>query len=718
MIESELSRREFLGRSILGAGGLLVSFYLPLRVGKAFAEAAGPGPAKGALPANAFIQIAPDNSVTIVINKLEMGQGVNTSMAQLIAEELEADWSKVRSVSCPVDPVYNHTAMPFIMTGGSTALISSWDQYRRLGAGMREMLKNAAADRWKVPASSIKAENGFLHHASKGKLSFGDVAEAAAKLPFPQSPALKKPGTYKLIGKSMPRVDAAAKSNGSAEFGIDVRLPGMLYAVVARPPIPGAKLGQINERAAKKIPNVVDVVRFADRVAVLAKNTHAAKKGRDALAAEWKIAPELQVSSLKLMQELKSKAAGGIQADSRGDADSGLKNAKKVIELEYEFPFLAHAPMEPMNCTIDYNGNQAELWAGFQMPTGDLAAVSAELGLPPEKVTLHTTYAGGSFGRRACKNSDYPVEAAQLAKVVKKPLKIVWTREDDMHGGYYRPMNYHRVKIGLDAKNQLQAWHHEIAGHTVMGGSVMEAMIKNGLEATVTEGVSETRYDLPNFKVLQARVGTPVTTLWWRSVGHTHTAFAMETAIDEIAAASRTDALALRKKLLAKSPRHLTVLSLLEKETGWGKRKAPEGRAWGLAVHESFDTVVGHVAEVSLEDGKPRVHRVWSAVHCGQVVNPEGAKTQVEGAIAFGLSALHQEIRFEGGFPQQQNFQDYPILRINEMPQVTVAFASSVEKPTGLGEPGVPPILPAVANALFKLTGQRLRQLPFRMEKA
>ena len=584
MQDTDLSRRQFLGQSLLTAGGLVVAFYLPLSLRDALAESAAPkGPPipPGTLKPNAFIQIAPDNSITMVINKLEMGQGVNTSMAQLLAEELECDWSKIRSISAPVDAVYNHTGFGTQMTGGSSALISSWDQHRKLGAGMREMLKTAAANRWQVPVSSVKAENGFVIHPAKGKLSYGELAEDAAKIPFPENAPLKKPGQYKLVGKSMKRVDAAAKSNGTAEFGIDVRLPGMLYAVVSRPPIPGAKLGKIDEAAARKVPGVDSVVKFDDRVAVLAKNTHAAKRGRDALNAQWEIPKELQLSSGGIMAGLKEAAPSGLVADKRGDAEAAIRGASRTIEAEYEFPFLAHACMEPMNCTVRFDGKTAEFWAGFQMPTIDRTVAAKVLGIPPESINMHTVYAGGSFGRRAAKNGDYVVEAAALVKIVKKPLKITWTREDDMHGGLYRPMNFHRVRVGLNEKGQLLGWSHQIAGQSIFAGGPMEAMIKDGLEPTVTEGVSETRYDIPNFRCQQARVPSPVTTLWWRSVGHTHTAFAMETMIDELAEAAGQDPFAFRRKLLAKQKRHLAVLDLLQKQTGWGRTKPPKGRALG-----------------------------------------------------------------------------------------------------------------------------------------
>lgn len=710
----QLSRRLFLKNSGLVSGGLLVAFYVPVTARKAFAAAAA---ATKAPPApNAFIQIAPDNTITLVINKLEMGQGVNTSMAQLIAEELECDWKLIRSVSAPVNPVYNHTVFPMQMTGGSTALASSWDQHRKIGAAMREMLKAAAAKKWGVPVAEVKAQNGFIVHASKGKLSYGELAEEAGKQPLPENPPLKDPKEFKVIGKSMKRVDALDKANGKAIFGQDVRVPGMMYAMIARPPAPNSKLSGVNDKAARAVPGVIDVVRFGDKVAVLGKNTHAARSGRDALELKWSASKKDDFTHASLMQGLRAKAdEPGLIAERKGDVAAALPTATKKLTADFEFPYLAHASMEPMNCTINYDGKTAEIWSGHQMPGADRDAAAKILGLAPEKVTVHTTYAGGSFGRRANKNSDYAVEAAELAKVVKKPLKVVWSREDDTRGGYYRPLTFHRVTIGLDDKGFPIAWNHHVVGNTVMGGSAFgQMMIRNGLEATVTEGVSETRYELPNFVCRQTVVPSEITTLWWRSVGHTHTAYAMETMIDEVAEAGKRDPLQLRKELLKNSPRHLAVLNLLEKKTGWGKKKPAKGRAWGLAIHESFNSVVGHVAEVSMENGRPKLHRVWSAVHCGQVVNPEVAKTQVEGAIAYGMSAaLYEEIQIEQGRVTNGNFHDFQVMRMNEMPKVDVSFVETKEAPTGLGEPGLPPIAPAVANAVYRLTKKRVRTLPF-----
>jgi isoquinoline 1-oxidoreductase beta subunit len=726
--ELAVSRRDFLKTSAVAVGGWVVAFHVPAFARKAFAAG---GPPAMPLKPNAFVHIAPDNTITLIINKLEMGQGVNTSLAQLIAEELECDWTKIRSVSAPVDPAYNHTVFGMQMTGGSSALASSWDQHRRIGAAMRETLKLAAARKWGVPVSELTALDGPVRHRAHGQLSYGELADAAAKLEMPadilKDVALKDAKSFKVIGQSMKRVDAADKSNGKAVFGMDVRLPGMLYASVERPPVPGATLVSVGDAAARKVPGVVRVVKLDDRVAVLATNSHAARMGREELKLKWNLHGGDKFSDASLADGLRKQAAKpGLSVKKTGDAQQGLASAKTRFTADFEFPHLAHAPMEPMNCTIDFDGHKASLWGGFQMPTMERTVAAKILGIAPEKVEINTTYAGGSFGRRACKASDYVTEAARFAKVVKKPLKIVWTREDDMRGGYYRPMNFHRVSWGLTEDKKLAGWEHHIVGNTVIGGSPFEAMmVKNGIESTVTEGVSDTLYEIPNFSCEQTRVKTPVTTLWWRSVGHTHTAFVMESVIDEVAEAMGEDPLKVRRRHLAKAPRHLAVLDELEKLSGWGRKKPPEGRAWGLAIHESFNSVVGNVVEVSVEKAgamagamaggasRVRVHRVWSAVHCGQVVNPEGAKSQVESSVAFGISAaLFQKITLEHGRVTSGNFIDYRVLRINEMPQVEVAFVASTEPPTGLGEPGLPPVAPAIASALYRLTGKRVRKLP------
>jgi isoquinoline 1-oxidoreductase beta subunit len=712
-----LNRRSFLLSSSVALTGLLVAFHLPSPIQRVLAAEAGAAPA---LPANAFIRIAPDNTITIVINRLEMGQGVNTSMAQLIAEELECDWKKIVSVASDSGAVYNDPNFHMIMTGGSTSVKNSWDQYRTLGAGMREMLKTAASQRWKVPVKEVSAKDGYIHHSSKGKLSYGELAEEANKLEFPKTPSLKSSKDFKIIGKSQKRIDARAKSEGTAIFGMDIRLPKMVYSAVARPGIRTSKLTSWNEKKAKAVPGVLDVFKFDDnKIAVIAENTFSAKEGRDALEAKWDAGEFSKTTSESLMNDFKKLASKkGAIAKEVGSVATGFEKSKTTIEAEYEFPFLAHAAMEPLNCTIDFDGKKADLYGGFQMPTMDHAAAAKIFGIPHDKINFHISYAGGSFGRRGSKDSDWIKDTCEIAKILKKPVKLVWTREDDMRGGHYRPMVFHKVSAGLDEKNQLHAWKHHIVGQSITKGTALEGfMIKNGVEAVLVEGVSDSHYPMKNALIEQTIAETPLTSLWWRSVGHTHTSFVMETMIDELAHAKNLDPLEYRLGLLKDSPRHVAVLNLLKKKTNWGKAKAPKGRAWGLAIHDSFNSVVGHVVEVSIKDNIPTVHKVWSAVHCGQVVNPDGAATQVEGAIVFGLSAaFNQQIELKDGNIQQGNFDDYEVLRMNQMPVVSVSFVESNEAPTGLGEPGVPPVAPAVANALFKLTNKRLRKLPFSKE--
>ena len=710
-----VSRRAFLQSSLASTGALVLAFHLPGRALRAFAADAPAGKA-AKFPPNSFIRVEPDGTTVFQINKLEMGQGVNTSMAQLIAEEMDADWDMVRSESAPVNPVFNHTAFGTQMTGGSTALNSSYDQHRLIGATARQMFVEAAAEKWGVPASELRTEGGKVFHAQKGELTYAELAPMVAKMEGPKGEVtLKDPKSFRIIGKSVPRVDAVEKTTGKAVFGLDVQPLGVLYCVVARPPVFGAKVKSVDDKAAKAVRGVKQVVQLPDRVAVLAENTWAARQGRDALVVEWEKSGKEYVSSETILTEYKALSRNdNAVAENKGDVASSMKKAKKVIEAEFVFPYLAHACMEPMNCTISFNGAKAEIWSGHQMPTVDRDTAAAVLGIDKEKVTVQTTYAGGSFGRRANKNSDYVVEACQIAKVVKKPLKVVWTREDDMRGGYYRPFTYHWAKVGLGANKLPIAWDHRIVGQSVVGDSFFEKMmVKDGVDPTAVEGVAEAHYDVPHRRVTLALTKQHVPVLWWRSVGHTHTAYAMETLIDEIAVNAGQDALALRRKLLASSPRHVAVLDLLKKHSPWGKT-APKGRAFGLAVHESFASVVGQVAEVSYKGGSVKVHKVWCAVHCGKVVNPDGARQQIEGGILYGLSAaLYGKVPVVDGAPTSSNFHDYPVAKIQDAPEVLTFFVESEEKPTGLGEPGVPPIAPAVANALFKLTKKRVRTLPF-----
>ena len=712
----EMNRRSFLTNSSAAATGLVIAFYIPGVMQKALAQAATT--LAPVYPPNAFVQISPDSTISIVINKCEMGQGVFTSMAQLIAEELDCDWRSVKSVAAPVAPVYNHTMFGAIqMTGGSTALASSFDQYRQIGAAARAMLLKAAGTKWGVEPSSLKTENGFVIHPTKGRIAYGELAADANKLEMPKTVPLKDPKTFKIIGKSMPRVDAREKSTGKAIYGLDVRIPNMSRVVVLRPPVFGATLKSFSDVEAKKVAGVTDIVRVGNRVAVLARNTFAAKQGRDALTAVWNMNGKDAISSASIMADFKKQSVKpNLTPHPSPDAVKEAAADEKALVAEYEFPYLAHAAMEPLNVTVNYDGKTAELWSGHQMPTNDREAAAKIFGLASDKVKVNSVYAGGSFGRRASKDSEYVVEACEIAKVVKRPIQVVHTREDDMKGGYYRPMAYHHARISTNAAGSPEAWHHVIVSPSIMAGGAFAAMMSGGADPTVTEGVTESKYKVPKMQVDLQMPVLDIPTLWFRSVGHTHTGFVMETLIDELASRSKKDALEYRRGLLKDSSRHLAVLDLLKKKSPWGK-KAAKGHAYGLAVHESFNTVVGHVVDVSIENGVPKIHHVWSAVHCGRVVNPEGAKTQVEGGIAFAMSmVLHGNIDIEKGEILTTNFDKYAVLRMNEMPKVDVFFVETDEKPTGLGEPGVPPLGPALANGLFKLTGKRIRKLPITLD--
>ena len=717
-MEINNARRSFLKSSVVAGGGLIIGFYLPggALLKSAFAQAPTAQPM--VYPPNMFIQIAPDSTVSLIINKCEMGQGVFTSMSQLIAEELDCDWKKIRPVGAHVDPVYNHTMFGAIqITGGSTALASSYDQYRKIGASARMMLTQAAAAKWQVEPASCKTAGGFVTHPTKGKLSYGELAEAANKLPMPKEVPLRDPKNFKFIGKSVPRLDAAEKSNGKAIYGLDVRIPNMVRVMLVRPPVFGATLKSFDAKAAKAISGVIDVVRVGNRIAVLGKNTWAARQGRDAVVAEWNMNGKDKVSIESIFADYK-KLSGKPNLTPKVSPDAVKEAAadQSALVAEYEFPFLAHAAMEPLNCVINYDGKSAEIWSGHQMPTVDRDFAAKIFGLPNDKVKLNAVYAGGSFGRRASKDADYISEACEIAKVLKRPMQLVWSREDDMKGGYYRPLAYHHARISVDKAGAPAAWHHGIVSQSIMQGGVMAAMLGGGADPTVTEGVTDSHYAIGKMQVDLQMPTLDIPVLWFRSVGHTHTAYVMETLIEELAGRAKKDALEYRRNLLTKSSRHIAVLDLLKKKSPWGK-KAPKGHAYGMAVHESFNSVVGHVMDVSIVDGVPKVHRVWSAVHCGRVVNPEGAKTQVEGAIAFGMSAaLYGNIGIENGVVTTTNFADYQVIRMNEMPKVEVFFVPSTDNPTGLGEPGVPPVGPALANALFHLTGKRIRKLPISLE--
>jgi isoquinoline 1-oxidoreductase subunit beta len=709
-----ISRRELLRTTAASAAGLVVAFHIP-RVLRA-----APAAAPALPPVNAFLRIGADDSVTVLIAHSEMGQGIWTGLAMVIAEELECDWSKVRSEHAPAAPVYAHPAFGIQMTGGSSTTWSEFDRYRTVGATAKDMLVRAAAAKWKVPPASCRAANGMVTHGNgKAQLSYGALAQAAMALAPPKAVKLKDPKDWKLIGTPVRRLDTPEKITGKAQFGIDVQFPGLRVALVARPPAFGAKLAKFDASAALKVPGVEKVVPTANGVAVIAKHFWAAKLGRDALQIDWTPPEGGGIDTPKQLAEFRATAKKpGTIVTEKGKVDAALSAAKTRLEAEYDFPYLAHAPMEPLNCTVKIDGDRCEIWTGTQFQTGDQGAAAHILGITPDKVTIHTMFLGGGFGRRANPASDFVSEAVIVAKAAGVPVKVVWTREDDMRGGFYRPSYVHRIQTGLDEHGKPVAWDHVVVGQSIIAGTPFEPMlVKHGIDGTSVEGLAESPYlegtDALRVSLHSPRTAVPV--LWWRSVGNTHTAFAMESMIDEAAHAANQDPLAYRLALLKDKPRHGALLSLAAEKAGWSS-PPPAGHARGLAIHESFGSIVAQVAEVSVEHGHIRVHAVTCAVDCGTVVNPLGIEAQIQGSVVFGLSAaLHGKLTLAGGKVQESNFHDYPVLRMYEMPRVAVHIMPSKAKMGGIGEPATAPIAPAVANAVFALTKQRLRSLPLRL---
>jgi len=710
-----LHRRAFLRASAAAGGGLLIAFRWPAA---ARAAASAVGAAEDFVP-NAFVRIATDGRVTVIVNKAEMGQGVCTSLSMLLAEELDADWRTVGFEFAPVDPVYAHPGYGIQMTGGSTSTLGMSEPMRRAGAAARAMLVEAAARAWGVPAGECRTEEGAVVHDASGRRGgYGELATAAAGVPVPADVPLKDPRDFRFVGKPVHRLDTPDKVRGKALFSIDVSLPGMRTAVVLHPPTFGGRARAIRDDAARAVPGVLDVVDVGSGVAVIATGFWPAKLGRDRLEVDWDRGPNASISTDALRAAYRETARQpGMVARRDGDPEAAARDAARTLTADYELPYLAHAPMEPLNCVVDLRADSCEIWAGTQFQTVDHGMAAATAGLPPERVKLHTTYLGGGFGRRANPVSDYVVEAVKVARAAKAPLKLVWTREDDLRGGYYRPLWHSRIAATLGAEGAIESWTHTIVGQSFIAGTAFEPfIIRDGIDGTSVEGAADLPYAIPNVRVDLHTTQVGVPTLWWRSVGHSHTAFVVESFLDELAHARGADPLALRRALLAAKPRHLGVLELAAEMAGWGG-PLPAGRARGLAVHHSFESWVAMVAEVSLERGRPRVHRVTAAVDCGRVVNPDTVRAQVEGAVGFALTAtLYGEITLEDGRVRQSNFHDYKMLRIPEMPEVAVHVVPSEEPSTGIGEPGVPPVAPAVGNALFALTGKRVRRLPIRAE--
>lgn len=709
------SRREFLQTGVLVTGGLVIAFSVP--GARRFARAER-NPVAPFAP-NAFLRVGTDDSVTVLIAHSEMGQGIWTTLPMLIAEELDADWSRIKVEHAPAAPAYAHTAYGMQMTGGSSSTWSEFDRCRQAGATARAVLVAAAAQRFGVEAAACRTENGVVIAGSQ-RARYGELVEAAAKLPPPKTVPLKDPKDWKIIGKPTRRLDTPEKISGRARFGMDVRFDGLLTAVVARSPVFGGKVKSLDTAKAKAVPGVRHVVRIPTGVAVVADHFWAAKLGRDALHVDWDLGPNADLDSAALHEEFRRLAGTrGTPAAQAGNVATALAKAATTIDAEYAVPYLAHAPMEPLNCSVRISRNKCEIWTGTQFQTVDQQVAAQITGLKPEQVEIHTTFLGGGFGRRATPTSDFVSEAVQVAKAANAPVKTVWTREDDVRGGYYRPAYLDRVRIGLGTDGLPVAWQHVMVGQSIMAGTPFEPMmIKDGIDATSVEGVADSAYlkAIPNHSVHLHSPNPGIPVLWWRSVGHSHTGFVMESLIDELALAAGKDPLEYRRALLKGHSRHLGVLSLAAEKAQWGTAAAT-GRARGLAVHESFGSYVAQVAEVSVEKGAIRVHRVVCAIDCGLAVNPESVRAQMESGIVFGLgAALYGAVTFKDGRVQQSNFHDYQVLRLGEMPAVEVHIVPSTDKMGGVGEPGVPPIAPAVANAVAALTGRRLRELPLTLK--
>ncbi len=708
MSETSYSRRKFLQTGGTITGGLLLSFFVPASAKKFAPKIPG-----ALFVPNAYLNITPDNTIKVILAHVEMGQGIWTTLSMLIAEELDCDWDKVTVEHAPPGKSYAHPIYGIQITGGSSTTWSEFERYRNAGATARAMLIDAAAKQFNVSPADCRTEKGFVIAGDK-RASYGELAEAAGKLTAPTTVKLKDKKDWKLIGKATKRLDAKAKANGEARFGLDVHFPEMLIAVVAHGPVFGATVKSFDATAAKAIKGVKDVVQVPTGVAVIAEHFWAAKQGRDALKIEWINGPGENITSNTQFAEYRKLAATkGTSAAQAGNTADALTKATKKITAEYIFPYLAHAPMEPLNCTVKITGNNCEIWTGTQMPGVDQAAAAKILGLTPEQVTVNIPFLGGAFGRRATPASDFVAEAVQVAKASNKFIKLVWTREDDMRGGFYRPAFLHKVNIGLGPDGLPTAWQHTLVGQSIVGGTPFEGMIKNGVDPTSVEGVNDSPYleSIANHSVELHSPRLQVPVLWWRSVGHTHTAFVMETLIDELAVAAGKDPVAYRRSIL-KSKRHLAALDLVVEKAGWNN-PLPAGHFRGVAVHESFASYVAQVAEISIVEGHLKVHKVTCAIDCGQAVNPEGVKAQMEGCIIFGLTAvLYGEISLEKGRVKQRNYHDYKMVRMNEAPLIEVHIVDSDEKMGGAGEPGVPPLAPAVANALFAATGKRVRRLP------
>ncbi len=709
MSVTKLNRRGFLQVGASSAAGLMLGFYLPesSKLAAQAGDAAG-----GAAKVNAYIYISPDDTVTFMIHKVEMGQGTVTSLSQLLADELECDWGKFRTEFPPV----NTKDFGFQGVVGSQSIRTGWEPLRKAGATAREMLVQAAANQWGVDKAACRARSGaVINTGTNAKLTYGQLAEAAAKLPVPANAVPKDPKDFKLIGKSMKRLDTAAKVTGRTQFGIDTRRPGMLYAAMARCPVFGGKAASFDAAKAKALPGVKNVVETSRGVAVVADNTWIAMQGVKLLDIKWNEGPNANQTSAAISKLFAERAQNpGVEVSKAGDAAAGMASAAKKVEAVYEAPFLAHATMEPMNCTAEVRADGCDVWASTQMQTMAQAAAAQASGLPPEKVRIHSQFMGGGFGRRGM--SDFITEAVEVSKAVGAPVKLTWTREDDMHHDNYRTASYSKFEAGLDADGWPVAWTNRVVSPSITNSSGQPP--RNGIDRTSTEGSHDMGYGIPNKLVDYhwTEVGIPVT--YWRAVGYTQNTFFVESFMDEVAQAGGKDPVEVRRRLLAQNPRLLAVLELAAEKSGWGK-PLPQGRFRGVAIVNNVGSYTAQVAEVSVNQGKVRVHRVVSAVDCGHVVNPAIVEQQMRSAVVYGLTAaLKGEITIDKGRVVQNNFNTYDMLRIDEAPAVEVHIVRSTENPGGIGEAGVPALAPAVCNAIYAATGKRIRRLPIKDQLA
>ena len=709
------SRRTFLKMSAGAVGGLVIAAKMP-------------NTAKAAADAGEFVQpfvhIRPDNTVVVLSKHLDKGQGTANGLATLVADELDASHEQIVLELAPSNPqLYANSLFGVQGTGGSTAMPNAFMQYRQAGAAAKAMVVSAAAKEWGVPANEIAVSGGVVSHSSGKSATLGELAGLAANEDVPAEPALKTPDQWVYIGKSFPRKDVKNKTVGAPNtYTIDFNREGMLTATVARSPRFGGTVKSFDATEAKKVAGVVDIFQIPNGVAVVAESTWPAIKARDLLEIEWDDSAAETRSTDAMMTELKDMTTKpGLKVREDGDVDAALEASAKVMEIDYDFPFLAHGAMEPLDIVGEFDGETAQFWFGSQIPTIDHNVASTILGIPFEKVSINTLWAGGSFGRRAQGDAHPVSEISFLLKAMReagmepRPVKIVWTREDDMAGGYYRPMSAHKIKVGLDGDGNVTAVKYNIAAKSIIKGTAFEPMLMpNGVDHNMTEGASDTTYSFPMMNMDQAFQETPVPVLWWRSVGHTHTAYVMETMIDRIAKETGKDPVALRLELLKDDPRKTTVLKLAAEKAGWDT-PLPEGRHRGVAVHKSFGSYVAEVVEISFrEDGTVKVEKVTAAVDCGVPVNPDNIRAQVEGGIGYGLGAiLRNQVTLSDGYVEETNFDTYESLRISDMPEIDVHIVASTEAPTGIGEPGTPPIGPAVANAIAAAKDEWITSLPF-----